>query len=900
MDKMAGTRAALLPAIEAAGTKAFDPASDEASRAEGQREFSALISRTGTPSLIAALNALIKPDRVPRWLRLRLMDILTLLPQRPDGVRATLEFVFSTHPSNAVRASEAADPQKQGANITMEALKMATSLLAIPPLGVTPEQWFPGISSQLMVLLDGDEGPDLLKVAAYVIGYGVLGRRQFGAPGAAGWKAFAEPILSAINPSISSQKPSSAPLVFSAGPDEVVDLQRETLLVRSEELGLALKRLTSLVHSHPNPGLTTRLLSSLILPLWALLSWPEPGTVCENQFCQPAKNLLAIYFKISGGVEKYMRIINDIFYDGDRISDNARWQYDLVGSQMQIKRVRSPKSVIPREKDWSKLEMKASGLVDLLQASATTEDISKVFSSLFQNVFKKTESHSGIQLKLEDSENHESLVRLIEIQVLQFMMNKLSSNLIVDSRGMLELSGQVLNGLDDSPESPESKSIALSLLNIVITAPSFRKENMDTNLLESIELSLDRLRKLNQSEVSQTANNLLLVLKYRDEVDDPAMRPIAPTERQVEDRKTYDLALSYITQIDSPPPVRSEGLNLLSNLIKANSPILDIQGMLVLLTSLLTDEDDYLNTLVMRLFVQLAEKHPKSTTKELVEHYVDANEEASVDTRLRFGEAIIKVVQRLGSTFTGEVAAKVSESLLSVAGRRGYRPKTEAKQEREARLRDRKQQAAEKAWGGDIPDISEVLEETEDEKANNNIISQILHGWESKRGSEDIRIRSSALSIFSIGMETNISGIGPSLIEASVDLCTNILTMEPKMEKAILRRAAIILVLTFVKTLADAREQGRRLGFGLTDSSREDIMRILEYVAQTDNDGLVQQHARDVVESLESWRITSMLPEVQDPTPGIARLAGLDLNLGVRPSLPSTEPQIRPKIEEIE
>jgi hypothetical protein len=111
------------------------------------------------------------------------MDFLTLMPQRPDGVRATLEFVFATHPSGTVRTSEAADPQKQGANITLEALKMASTLLAMPPMGVTPDKWFPGIAPQLLALLDGEEGADLVKVAAYVIGYGVLGRKQFGAPG---------------------------------------------------------------------------------------------------------------------------------------------------------------------------------------------------------------------------------------------------------------------------------------------------------------------------------------------------------------------------------------------------------------------------------------------------------------------------------------------------------------------------------------------------------------------------------------------------------------------------------------------------------------------------------------------------------------------------------------------
>jgi hypothetical protein len=132
---------------------------------------------------MSSLNTLIKPGRVPEWLHVHFMDILTLLPQRPDGVRATLEFVFSVHPSSTVSLSEAASPQKQGANITMEALRMASTLLSVPPVSVKPEAWFPGVAPQLLTLLDGKDGPDLAKVAAYVIGFGVLGRKQFGAPG---------------------------------------------------------------------------------------------------------------------------------------------------------------------------------------------------------------------------------------------------------------------------------------------------------------------------------------------------------------------------------------------------------------------------------------------------------------------------------------------------------------------------------------------------------------------------------------------------------------------------------------------------------------------------------------------------------------------------------------------
>ncbi|KAK8086601.1 hypothetical protein PG994_001575 [Apiospora phragmitis] len=902
MEAKSETKGSLITSIESVGRKVFNPDSDDGTRSEGQRELSQLISRTGTSSLIAALNALIKPDRVPRWLRLHLMDLLTLMPQRQDGVRATIEFVFASHPSSTVKTSEAAAPQKQGANITLEALKMATGLLAVPPASVEAVKWFSGIAPQLLDLLDGKEGADLVKASAYIIGYGILGRKQFGAPGSPGWRVFAEPMVAVINPSLSTQKPASETLVFSAGPDAVVDLQKETAMIQPDELALALRRLTALLNAHPNPGLTGRLLAPLLLPLWTLSSWPEADEACLEQFCKPAKTLLQIYLKISGSTEKYSLIVNNLLCNGRDLLDDAHWVFDSSGkSSITAKRHRGQSATLVPELNWSTLEAKSRAFIELLQTTASESDTSKLFLQMFEHSFKHRNRGHGIQVTVAPDGDEDPTLRIVQSKVLQTMLDKIPDRLIADSKGMLELSEHILADFCVSPDKVDSASVALSLVNIVITAPSFQKTEADDKLLNSIEALLDKITKENHPDISQTARNLSLVLRYRDEVDDPLERPTAPTDRQVEDRKTYNLALSYITQTDSPPPVRSEGLNLISGLIRNGSSILDIQGVVVLLSPLLAEEEDYINLRVMKIFVQLAEKHPKSVVQELLERYVDANEEANVDTRLRFGEAILQVIQRLGDTFSGEIASQVAESLLSIAGRRGHRPKTEEKQAREERLRARQNRAARTAWGGEVPDLSEDngVERAEEEKKRDDILAQILQGWESKCGSEDVRVRSSALSIFLVGLETNIAGVGATLVEGSVDLCVNILTMEPEMEKAILRRAAIVLILTFVKALADARENRRRLGFGLTDASRKHIVQILEYVAQTDNDGLVQQHAQDVAESLRNWQVTAMLPEVQqDAAPAFTRIAGLEVNLPKLGDQGTQRP--KPLIEEIE
>lgn len=112
------------------------------------------------------------------------MQTLTLIPLRPDGVRGTMEFVFSVHPTNhSSQPADSSTPQKQGASITHEAVAVATRLLSSVPSYLTPEAWFKGIAPQLFHLIDGRDGSDLSRTAAQIVGFGILGKKQWGAPG---------------------------------------------------------------------------------------------------------------------------------------------------------------------------------------------------------------------------------------------------------------------------------------------------------------------------------------------------------------------------------------------------------------------------------------------------------------------------------------------------------------------------------------------------------------------------------------------------------------------------------------------------------------------------------------------------------------------------------------------
>lgn len=715
--------------------------------------------------------------------------------------------------------------------------------------------------------------------------------------GSPGWKYLAEPMLCPLNPSISKDYYKQCDATASDG---IVDLSQDPELVSFDQLTLAVRRLKTLVVSHPNPSLCKRLLRQVLLQLWTISSWSDLSAKAKEELCSPALDLLKIFLRLGITPELIRFIIRNLTYTGPEGLAGSAWFYQATADGILH-------IVVPRhslgDTQWRSLsnlddiDTKLTLLMELLEATAGDVDISSVFLDLFKTwLAPKPTSRSGqILIQEEDDKRDENpLVRVIEIKCLQSMMEKLPGKVVSRSDHALELASQILSDSEATTGSDESIPVALSILNLVITSPGFRRAKVSPEVLHLLEASLERLARTTESDVAGTARNLGLLLKYRDEVEDMSTTSTSsPTEQQVEDRKTYNLAISYIAQLDSPPPVRMEGLNLISTLIHAHSPVLDIPAVLVLMSILLSDEEDYINLKVIKIFTQLADRHPKSVVQELLDHYVDANEKASLNTRLRFGEALTQVIERLGETFTGEIAQKVANALLSTAGRRGYRPKTEAKQAREERARKLKRQEAEEAWG-EVPDFND--DETEEEKARNEMIARIVQGWESKRGTEDVRIRASALSIFAAAMETNIAGLGSSAVSTAVDLCANILTVETEIEKGILRRSAVLLILDFVRALDKAKQERRRLGFSLTGQSREEIMRILQYVADVDNDGLVKQHARDVVESLQNWEMASFVPdsrELGDVT--LTKLAGLSVN----PEL-SQRSGPRPRIEEIE
>jgi len=708
-----------------------------------------------------------------------------------------------------------------------------------------------------------------------------------------------DPILSCINPD---------PALVTNRPEEILKVGPR-VLISSSELAKSLQRLTSLLTIHPHPSLAKRLLRPLILPLWSMSSWAKGNELTQRSFCIPARKLLNTFLRLSSSskssalkatnaatISGLEVIVSDLLFKGRSNQAGERWKYETCADGgIQILQFSVEDKGGQSETDLSAIESAADNLITLVKDIPEMEsDVTRLFLELCKKwlAASQIEHTPSVIFREAPIESQKAMeTQLIEAKVMQRMMISIPEKLVDNSAQVLDLVCRILSDYDQGEDGKEDVApVALSLLNLVLASPGFR-EGPDTEIsLEGITASLNLIAKKSDLDLATTAQNLIMLLKFRKDMDDSEAAANSTTDSQSEDRKTYSLALSYLTSVESPPPVRSHGLELISGLIRANSPIVDIPAIIVLFCSLLQDGDEYIYLRVIKSFIELSQKHLKAIMKDLIDRYVDVNEDSELDRRLRYGEALLQVIQNSSPRFSGDIARTVCEGLLSIAGRRGHRPKTEREQEKKNHLKRKKNQEAEDAWGGDVPQLEDQI------SPESEILARIVSGWESKRGAEDVRIRASSLSILGCTIEENVAGIGSSLISASIDLSIHILTLESEPEKGILRRAAILLIMSFVRALDAARSEGRRLAFGFVGQSLDDVQRILTYVKQTDNDGLVQQHAKDVIEGLQTWQMNSLLP-IQNEETEVEQLAGLSIK-----PIGGDNSRIggRPRIEEID
>ncbi|KAL8964119.1 MAG: hypothetical protein Q9183_004685 [Haloplaca sp. 2 TL-2023] len=735
---------------------------------------------------------------------------------------------------------------------------------------MTPEAYFSTLSPQLLEMLD-DQSSDNRRIASYIIGNGILSKRAIGSPGTIGWNLFAKPIHDSMNP-------------------------QEQQVTTGLELKVTLDRLSALVQYHANPGLTKRLVVPILLPLWGLLCFAAQNH--KSTLTEQVHQILVIYMKVSVSNAQLVLLGENVLWDGP-----AHWLFrQSVDGGIEIAERRMGAS---SSQDMLALndmiDNRVEQYVMLLNAAVLTIDqIGEVFTQACQRWLGDRSRGAPESFDPDRSQMKSSMETLASVKLTHRLLEVFRDEITSSFEGILKLvepllaafvvehkqsverlgrrSNPSLAALADIAsrdeetvgelESEGPVSAALSLLSALLTTSTETIVDAHSDVVASIQMSLEYLARPHTSldtSLTDTASNVLLLLRLQcGGLDVSPQNPSSKkTDPRADENHRYRTALQNLS--DESTPVRGQGLLGLTKLISEASPVIDVPSTAILLISLLQDEDEYIYLSAIKALGQLATNHPKTIISMLVEKYTDVEEESTLDVRLHLGQVLDNTIKQLNQCFIGELASMVGQNMIAVASRRGNKPKTLKKREREKRKAAKVMKEVAEAWGNDeTDDGNNGIEDRDDVDELNDAIAKTVEGWADTGREEDVRIRSSALSILGTAIETNIGGIGISVTSTAIDCVIAILKLEKGPEKAILRRSAVLVIMSITRALDAAKEPSQivgfaKLGFGFAGESLAEVITVLKYVGFTDEDSLIQDYIRDVIESLEAWQQKSIL-----------------------------------------
>jgi Required for nuclear transport of RNA pol II C-terminus 1 len=872
------------------------------------------------PVLYKTLTALLRPD-APEWFKKTVSEKLSMLPLRSYGVQWAIEFIAT---------SFSTDKSSPKPVISHEALLQITQMLTSAPKRMTMESWLTNISSQLLELLDGTKTPELSQVAGFIITAGVLGIKSTGSPGSIGWKLFVQPQLNAFIP---DQRPTA-----SSNSDRVRDV-----LVSQPQLAMAMNRLWTLVSSNPSPSLTGRLIRPILLPLWGLYAY-DKSPIIHPDWKNRALKLLEVFLKRCGTVDILLTIIHNLLWDGPSewtfgpgseggLEIRARYREDDGRNMFSIA---------------SRVHGRVSAFVPLLLNDAFEGDKTV---QLFLELIKPSLSHQKLTITEENisqsllASEPDLVEELIRQQVIQVLLQSCGSRLVANPQQMLEFIDQILsqavqqrikqptlsqtkprptlaslstiverqenNNTMSQEQSDDLLVTSISLLNIILDGPDFRLTDLESsrNILFNLdELSETSIRPVSVSTLS-TINSARISLRSALESTNGKERLKSQASLQFDRDILHNIAKDLLSNI---APERTAAITALQRLIRTNTMTLDVPTVYnLLMTQIKNDSDEFVFLAAISALQSLAvAREPIFVIRNAVESFKDTEEIDNVDGRLRIGEALTTVIQSVMKEGTERQVTDiaklnaalryVAEITIVVASRRGKRRREEKEREKSKRIKNLKAKRDEKEWVGRAPIINPADEDTNDEELdegaqilrdrNIQLAQSILNTWEDTGFEEDVRIRSSALSILGDLLEAAPSAFTPELLEYSMEIARSILYLEQQSGKEILRRAAVNVYISQLQVVISATESKKD-----TQSNRMNWLEIgntLDMVKNSDEDELTREYASTALDGIESWKMSNLLTDSDSfELGGIADLRGLRMD---------SQGVSTPKIEEID
>ncbi|KAF1840694.1 uncharacterized protein K460DRAFT_389276 [Cucurbitaria berberidis CBS 394.84] len=938
--------------LSALAELSFSPASNQEIQTRFNSIYEKAVSETPTSRLLPILTTFLQQS-LPTWLKPTISKELALVPLRQQGVRHTIEFLSLSYLSKNGHVPEAASGPQSQIPIPLEAVTQASRLLVLPPAEVSQDDWLRKLAPQLLALLDGTEGRELSRAAGQVIAGGILSKKTTGAPGTVGWGLFALPLLQSIYPKDldkAKSRMSSEKQVIVHEQDLKLALKRLSVIASSYSHAGLLRRLVGplllplwalLNHAKARPSLDKEWarLAQIILTRYMAIACDvkQVDNITSNLFWDG--DVFWIFGPGSqGGIEIRRRgkdlhgttemdeILSRIEHLDSRVNvlvsllTDTNISVDVVSSIfLQVtKRWLSPKQ-IPGTTLTNESES------DPLTA-LTDAKLSEALATKFKDHFARSPQHI-IELMGQLVQNfvEEHQVRAGEL-VKPDKPSRAMLGSIVNKQGR-----DVLGRESDEGHTADEDlvSFALSIITTLVASPHFKKTPVVTTTFDQVVPSLvyisqphDRLPI--SSLLTNSATNLLALISPSTS---SSSTPATATDPLSEHRATLKTVLSDLTS--SEPPNRTWALNTLRKLVQnpAAFPVIDVPSSThMIMSASLADPESYVHTAAIPVLVDLAIRAPNPVTRILTDAFIDIDEQSlklargkqteeqerdlqnALDFRLRVGEVLNNIILEHWFMDSHNDAAlryrclkQIVEACLSLASRRGQRTRTLSTRTQLAEAEQNLQDEAEAAWGGPIPNLLESEIEDPNEQAERNALSNIVQGWKDTGIEEDVRIRTSALSVLSTILENQLGLLSQPTVDAVLQIVLLILSVETPEAKGILRRAAVLVIMGLLRGLDAALEDGENIPVGLSIKQQVEVERVVKWVRDDDVDALVKDHAANVVEGLETLRLKKLYKMREEGLrPGLdLGLEGSMRGLDVKPDLEGKQRK-RVVVEEIE
>jgi hypothetical protein len=933
--------------ISALAELSYSPASSEDTRRRFAKEYETVLGDQYTPKsrLLPILTTFLQQP-LPAWLKPVIADELSMIPFTNHGVRHTIEFLSLSYLSkNSHVPQDSSGPLSQ-IPVPIEAITQASKLLVLPPSGIDQHGWITGISAELVDLLDGKYGYELSRAAGQIICGGILSKRTTGAPGTVGWECFVAPLHSLLYPKDLDKSKFPHP--------------EERAIISEHDLTLVLRRLKALVTSYSHAGLLRRLVGPIILPLWALLNYSKARPSLDKEWALLPSSILSCYMEVACDAKQIDSIATNLFWDGD-----AQWIFGPGSAggvairwraKQELEGMRAMDSIFEH---IGGLDVRINSLVSLLSQAKISDDVA---GSIFLNATKRWLSPAKPTKPslMDDDSLDDPISALVDAKLSEAMARSFQGHFARSPQHIIELMAQLiqnyvsgytastekmakagtssramLNSIVQKPDAENREdtadedlvSFALSILNTLIASPDFKKMPPVTETLRTLLPSLVLLahpppQQAIPQQLSNTASTLVHLIMPPSTSKAPANQLTA--DHLHEHRTTLQ---TVMTDLQSPdPPNRTWALRTLHTLIQNRLafPVIDVPSLThTLLSASLADPESYVHLAAIPVLVELATRAPRPVGAILVDAFTDIDERSlrlargrqteekerelreALDYRLRVGEVLNSIV--LSPSFPNDMitqrstSKQIVEACVSLASRRGQRHDTLSSRTTTSLSQQKEQKEAEEAWSGPIPNLFEPEGADPQELADYEALQKIVKGWEETGIEEDVRIRTSALSILSTVLEHRLEVLGQASVDASLQIVLLILSMEREESKGILRRAAVLVIMGLLRALDAALEDGRENSVGLGLRQQEEVERVVKWIKDEDQDELVRDHAGIVVEGLETLRMKKLY-NIRNEGLQLGKDLELEGNLrglDIQPSLENKQER-RMVIEEIE